>query len=338
MNLTNEKYPIQKIWILKNIIEYFLLGAGFAAIGMWINSLSSNTNKLPISNGQLLYLPIMFIFIFLMIAADKLHMQFSFGDDGLSLTRVQKVGEQKDLIPYGRINSIVVKHGLMERLFGIADVVVRTTRQSRRIPGLRRDDAIAIRDQVMAKVEAARSKSSEHLISIDETQLSSGKWKMVYKSSGLWRIIMHFLYCAWIVFFLMITVGAGYAVYSALAGIANISPTSPDAQELVMEQLRGNALIWVFGLPFGLWLLWTFWRSTIREVRDWFSHSVMYEGKIDSRNSWIGRRAMHHSIGSGGYEWMIDRNIYDSLKMGQEVVAVFTPQTCDLLRLYIKGH
>jgi membrane protein YdbS with pleckstrin-like domain len=75
----------------------------------------------------------------------------SLRDDGLALSYgVFKVSDE--LLPFARIQEILTKRGILERLMGLASVRIKLAGgKPKRLQGLSPDAADALRDQVMRR-------------------------------------------------------------------------------------------------------------------------------------------------------------------------------------------
>ena len=97
-------------------------------------------------------------FVAIVVAPQRVYRRLGYAIDGRMLRVVRGWLFHADtIVPFVRVQHIDVTHGPIDKLFGIANLVVHTAGTHNSIvtlPGLAPDTAAAIRDQIRAEIRA----------------------------------------------------------------------------------------------------------------------------------------------------------------------------------------
>jgi membrane protein YdbS with pleckstrin-like domain len=126
--ITENNYPIQKVWIWKSILAYipsYLLVIAFFVL----NGFIVRTDKSVFQSWTFLVIVVLgSIFHIGVIVLRRANFHYSIEDNFLTLNQ-GILSKQQRHIPYGVIQNIFVKQDLFDRLFGIASLAVENAAQ-----------------------------------------------------------------------------------------------------------------------------------------------------------------------------------------------------------------
>ncbi|MBU2578691.1 PH domain-containing protein [Patescibacteria group bacterium] len=131
--ITEKKYPIQKMWILKSAIRVIIYSIPVVAVILFflliiVFSGKNNAVAMFLLFFLLIFIPIVIgigaIFSFLL----RLTFHYSVEDNFLTLNQ-GILSRQQRHIPYGVIQNLFIRQDLLDRIFGLASLTIENASQ-----------------------------------------------------------------------------------------------------------------------------------------------------------------------------------------------------------------
>lgn len=126
--ITENNYPVQKLWIWKSILQYiptYILVVAFLILSSMSETADNASLKIVI------YLVVVIfgsIFHIISIILRRANFHYSIEDNFFTLNQ-GILSKQQRHIPYGVIQNIFVKQDIFDRLFGLASLAVENAAQ-----------------------------------------------------------------------------------------------------------------------------------------------------------------------------------------------------------------
>jgi len=159
--ITEKNYPIEKIWIIKQITTYF---TGFIAV--FILSIFFPAREFIMSTVVIVFM-IMFIIYVNKLKRDNFHYTLENKDINIKQGVISKINRQT---PYGVIQDIHIGQDLFDRILGLSTLVINNAssapildaeisisvgsiQNSVVIPGLKKQNAEALRNILLQRMK-----------------------------------------------------------------------------------------------------------------------------------------------------------------------------------------
>lgn len=136
-------------------IQLLLTALPLALGALLVDQLVLRGNDLPWGFLSVFGVLLAVLLIFIVPARQYMHMRYAMDDAGLRVARGMMF-RTDTIVPFVRVQHIDVGQGPVERMLGLAHLVVHTAGTHNSIvtlPGLRPDDAAAIRDTIRARIQ-----------------------------------------------------------------------------------------------------------------------------------------------------------------------------------------
>lgn len=123
--ISEKTYPIRSIWLFKRIIHAIFTFA-IIIIAAAVSFMNKGIN-IHSSDLAVIFLPIIGVILLIILisvsitAIDRHYFHYSFEDHYINLHQ-GIFSKQNRNVPYGRIQSIFIKRGIFERLFGLSSL------------------------------------------------------------------------------------------------------------------------------------------------------------------------------------------------------------------------
>ncbi len=133
--ITEKNYPVQKLWVFKSILMSLLGVILFIVPYFFILYQITEGNKEDEANFHLLAIISTIIIIgslifrFIVAILNRVNFHYSIEEKFLTIKR-GILSKQRRYIPYGVIQSLVVKQGLFDRILGLASLIIENASQS----------------------------------------------------------------------------------------------------------------------------------------------------------------------------------------------------------------
>lgn len=181
--LTEKEIPIQKLWLLKGLVDVFVV---FLLLLIFLSFfiLHSSTEKIDVLHILSLYFSITTAFFFILSIplflrfVRRLNFHFAFGQKNIVL-RQGTISQQYRAILYADVRNVHIHQGVFERICGLASITFDDSSQIQRnsmnmygqvrvsknlwiehvgflenrvhIPGLRLEDALRLQTYIVQK-------------------------------------------------------------------------------------------------------------------------------------------------------------------------------------------
>ena len=128
MKVINEKtYSIQIVWVIKNFV-YIVIGTAIVSIFFYISEKSEKKDE-AVLIGWISLIIIFQIATFIALVLRKIKFQYEFGEKNIILKQ-GVISKSERQIFYGRIQNISLSQDFVDKIMGVASLVIETASDS----------------------------------------------------------------------------------------------------------------------------------------------------------------------------------------------------------------
>jgi len=121
--ITEKNYPIQKLWIFKSIINLLIIFIFWILFSLFFYLLDKTVaNKETYTNFFIVIASVIIICLIIAVLRRE-NFHYSIGEKFLTLKQGILLKQQR-YIPYGVIQTILVKQDLFDRILGLASLTI----------------------------------------------------------------------------------------------------------------------------------------------------------------------------------------------------------------------
>lgn len=168
--LSSKEYPIEQRWLIKNFVgSFFVYCFYFLFIGLVFLSKTNNNSSLSVSPGLIITISIGIIIIAATISLVwsiiwKENYYFEFTPDYI-LLRTGVIAKQEKHLPYTAIQNVTAKQRVMDRIFGLMNVVIENAALIR-VGTVSVSDSVVIPGQIPEKANMLLSEINNIMASL----------------------------------------------------------------------------------------------------------------------------------------------------------------------------
>ncbi|MBU0708764.1 PH domain-containing protein [Patescibacteria group bacterium] len=125
--ITEKNYPVQGLWIFKSMLGFLLLLIFFVPYSL-ASTRSSETSKYTVTIFYIVIIAGFAIFHFIVTILRRANFHYSIEENFLT-SKQGILSKQQRHIPYGVIQTLLVKQDLFDRVFGLASLTIENAAQ-----------------------------------------------------------------------------------------------------------------------------------------------------------------------------------------------------------------
>lgn len=126
--ITDKNFPLDRKWILKGGIVYIPLLIIIILFDSFYLFAAQSESKFP-TIFQLITAPLIMGIIWIILVLSRINLHYSITDKFLTIDQGILSKQQRN-IPYGVIQNVIVKQGLLDRILALASVLIENASQS----------------------------------------------------------------------------------------------------------------------------------------------------------------------------------------------------------------